>query len=634
MIKTFNLFTSQSIHVAALICVCALAISGCSESSDSVSDLPDNESTENNEGIGSTDESTADNNPNGVIALEPTRVSLETLRVKRFRINWQPTAGVQSYRVLENPDGLSGFTNISGDLGATTTTFVHHVPLYARVNAQYLVQACNDQGCVDSEPFLVSGSLALSVGYFKSSNSATSRLFGSAVSVSADGGTMVVGAWGDHSAATGINGDPNDDSAQNSGAVYVFVRNNQRWEQQAYIKADNAEAGDAFGEAVSLSADGNTLAVGAQWEEGGAPGINGDQTNAVFRSGAVYVFVRSGDVWQQQVYIKASNPGELDEFGDEVSLSADGNTLAVGALQEDSAAAGINGDQNDNSSEDAGAVYVFGRSGGSWQQQAYIKASNTDSDDHFGDVSLSEDGNMLAVGAAREDSSATGNNGDQIDNSSENAGAVYVFERTNGVWQQQDYLKASNTESGDIFGSAISLNAEANTLAISAISEGSSTSGVNSDQADNSTPSAGAVYIFVRNGDLWQQQAYLKASNPDALDFFGIAVSLSADGNTLAIGADLEDSAAKGINDVQDDNSFLNAGSAYVFIRFDGQWQQQAYVKASNTDPGDRFGTAVSVSGDGNTLVVGATDESSMANGINDDQDNNSAVGAGAVYVY
>ena len=158
--------------------------------------------------------------------------------------------------------------------------------------------------------------------------------------------------------------------------------------QVAYIKASNTEMNDHSGNGgtleghgIALSGDGNTLAVGSPYESSAAKGINGNQSdNSLYSAGAVYVFVRRDNTWSQQAYIKASNPGQSDKFGYVVSLSQDGNTLAVSAPFEASAAKGVNGDQgdqNDNSIPQAGAVYVFTRTGSAWSQQAYIKASNT-----------------------------------------------------------------------------------------------------------------------------------------------------------------------------------------------------------------------------------------------------------------
>src|SRR5205814_8514433 len=215
---------------------------------------------------------------------------------------------------------------------------------------------------------------------------------------------------------------------------------NNAWSQQASIKASNPGQSYKFGFHVSLSQDGNTLAVSAPGEASAAKGINGDQNDkSIPQAGAAYVFTRSGTVWTQQAYIKASNTGEAgvgDQFGDgdqfafSIGISADGNTLAVGAIGEDSGAKGINGDQNDNSQPGSGAVYVFTRTGTTWAQQAYIKASNTDAADLFGySVGLSADGNTLASSAYDEDGSARTINGVQ-DKGRRGTGAIYVFARS------------------------------------------------------------------------------------------------------------------------------------------------------------------------------------------------------------
>jgi len=407
-------------------------------------------------------------------------------------------------------------------------------------------------------------------------------------------------------------------------------------EQQAYVKASNAEAGDDFGFAVALSGDGNTLVVGAPGETSAAIGIGGNQAdNTAASAGAVYVYTRSGTTWTQQAYIKASNTGAGDQFGTSVALSSDGNTLAVGAIGEASAATIIGGNQADNTAVNAGAVYVFTRSVATWTQQAYVKASNTGAGDRFGfSVALSSDGNTLAVGATGEDSSATGIGGIQADNSAAEAGAVYVFTRSIATWTQQAYVKASNTGAIDLFGFSVALSGDGNTLAVGAIGESSAATAIGGDPADNTATSAGAVYVFTRNVATWTQQAYVKASNTGALDLFGSSVSLSSDGNTLAVGATGEDSSATVIGGSETDNSATNSGAVYVFTRSGATWTQQAYVKASNTGAGDQFGISAALSGDGDALAVGASLEASAATGIGGNQADNTAADAGAVYVY
>ncbi len=347
------------------------------------------------------------------------------------------------------------------------------------------------------------------------------------------------------------------------------------------------------------------------------------------------MFTRAGGVWSQQAYVKASNTGAQDMFGYSVTLSSDGNTLAVGAYGEASNATGINGNQADNSAASAGAVYVFTRAGGAWSQQAFIKASNTGAGDLFGNsVHVSSDGNTLAVGAVYESSNATGINGNQADDSAAKSGAAYVFTRTAAAWSQQAYVKASNTEAQDNFGMSLALSSDGNTLAVGARSESSNATGINGNQADNSAPYSGAAYVFTRAGGAWSQQTYIKASNTGQGDWFGQSVALSGDGNTLAVGAVEESSNATGINGNQADNSASGSGVVYVFTRAGSAWSQQAYVKASNTGGNDFFGHPLALSGDGNTLAVGGPLEASNATGINGNQADNSAQNAGAVYLY
>jgi hypothetical protein len=193
---------------------------------------------------------------------------------------------------------------------------------------------------------------------------------------------------------------------------------------------------------------------------------------------------------------------------------------------------------------------------------------------------------------------------------------------------QQAYLKASNTGLGDEFGRSVALSG--NTLVVGAMSEGSAATGVNGNQADNNAKSSGAVYVFTRTGGVWSQEAYLKASNTDVGDIFGVSVALS--GDTLVVGALGEDSAATGVNGNQADNNAFDSGAVYVFTRTGGVWSQEAYLKASNTDPGDRFGVSVALSGD--TMAVGATGEDSIATGVNGNQADNSTFNSGAAYVF
>jgi trimeric autotransporter adhesin len=470
--------------------------------------------------------------------------------------------------------------------------------------------------------------------YLKASNAGRLDSFGFNVVVSADGSTLAVSANTEAGNGTGAGGNPADNTADNSGAVYVFVRAGATWSQQAYLKASNTGIDDQFGASLALSADGSTLAVGAPFEDSAATGINGDGTsNAAPGAGAVYVFTRSGTTWVQQAYVKASNTGANDFFGVRLALSGDGSTLAVGADGEDSAAVGVGGAETDNAAADAGAVYVFGRGGTTWTQQAYIKASNTETGDLFGySVALSGDGATLAVCAFGEASATTGVDGDQTSNAATRASAVYVFSRGAG-WTQQAYVKASNTRADALFGASLALSGDGATLAVGAYGEASAAKGVGGNEADTTAPFAGAAYVFTRAGATWTKAAYIKASNTGAADLFGYSLALSADGASLAVGAEGEDSAAAGIGGNQTGNTLDGAGAVYLFTRA-ATWTQRAYVKASNPDASDLFGVSVGLSGDGSTLAVGAYFEASAATGIGGDQADDTAPNAGAAYVF
>ena len=331
------------------------------------------------------------------------------------------------------------------------------------------------------------------------------------------------------------------------------------------------------------------------------------------------------DPLAQQTYLKASNTGGGDNFGNSIAVS--GDTVVIGAWQEDSNATGVNGNQANDSAVNSGAAYVFVRSGNTWTQQAYLKASNAEANDNFG-RSVAISGDRIVVGAWLEDSSATGVNGDQSNNSASASGAAYIFERSNGVWSQRAYLKASNTGQIDSFGESVAVSGD--TVVVGAYRESSNSTGVNGPQNNNNAVNSGAAYVFGLSGGVWIQQAYLKASNTEAGDIFGGSVAIC--GDTAVIGASSEDSSATGIDGNQADNSASRAGAAYVFVRNNDVWSQQAYLKASNSGPDDEFGHPVAVSGD--TVVVGATDEDSNATGIDGNGTDNSANASGAAYVF
>ena len=514
------------------------------------------------------------------------------------------------------------------------------------------------------------------VAYIKASNAEAYDHFacgggnqghtGTSIALNGDGTTMAIGAPFESGGAAGVNGNQRDNSVYASGAVYVYVRQGDSWTQQAYVKASNPGQSDHFGSSVALSRDGNTMAVAAHWEASGATGVNGNQNdNSIPQSGAVYVFTRNGTTWTQQAYIKASNTGKAsegqlagdgDQFGFSLALSGDGNTLAVGAISEDSAAQQINGNQGDDSAQSAGAVYVYARTGSTWAQQAYVKSANMGAGDGLGfSVALSFDGNTLAAAAFDEDGGGRGIN--PPDNTeSQNSGALYVFTRQGGTWSQQAYIKGSKGETSDGFGFATAISDDGNTIAVGSGDEACLTPGIDPPGcADDAPPLrganiwVGAAYVFVRNGNAWSEQTFIKAPNARPYNSFGVRLDLSGDGNTLAVSAYLEDNGGRGIRPpmvqqflIQDilngwrehRNEAEESGAVYFYTRSGTRWTAGAWVKAANADAGDEFGSSVALSTDGHVMVVGAHGEDSAATGINGNQADNSADDSGAAYVF
>lgn len=472
--------------------------------------------------------------------------------------------------------------------------------------------------------------------YIKASNTDPGDFFGSALDT--DGDVLVVGASRESSGATQVNGNQANNGLPGAGAAYVLRRSGSgtqtTWVQEAYLKASNAGASDWFGSAVAVSGD--WIAVGAPSEDGAGTGQGADQaSNASQNSGAVYIFRRvgtgAGAYWTQEAYLKPANNHAWASYGDAVAL--DNGLLVVGAHGDSSDAVGINGTVTANNEPSSGAAYVYRRTlifgQPAWILEAYIKAPAPRSYDSFGaDVDIS--GNRILVGAPYEDSSAVGING-QPNALAPDAGAAYLYATSGGgAWALSAFLKASNAEAGDRFGTSVAI--DGTRVAVGAIAEESASAGVNANQGDNSLPAAGAAYLYSLHGgpffQVWAQDAYLKAQYPVLDGYFGCSVALQ--GARLLVGSSGDNSDRDGFDAGAPDALASFSGAAYAY-----DWQidpvQTAYVKGSYSDSGDRFGQAVAICGE--TMLVGA-DDSSAATGIDGDAADNSADSAGSVSTF
>lgn len=339
---------------------------------------------------------------------------------------------------------------------------------------------------------------------------------GYSVSLSSDGFTLAVSSYGHD----GTNG-------EKSGQIRVFKFNNGLWGQignYIYGKA----AFDGFGRSVSLSSDGTHVAAGGY-------GVTASAT------GYVRVFEHITSTLQSEL-----NPsGTTDYFG--YATDIDGDTAVIGAYRE-----------HIGSLQDAGAVYVFTRTGSSWSQQARLVASDLEAAAFFG-YSVSISGDTIVVGSWADDTGSTLNHG-----------SIYIFTRSGTTWTQRVKILASDSSNGYFFGRSVSISG--NTIVVG--SPQRTVSGQNQ---------AGSAYIFTGSGATWTQQAILVSSDTTGFQFVGEGVSIS--GDTVVLGTRIE--------------------SAYIFTRSGTTWTQQAKLTASDGVIGDYFGVdSVSISGD--TVVIGA----------------------------
>jgi hypothetical protein len=498
---------------------------------------------------------------------------------------WESATDATRYRVLLKRDEVADFAPLTGadDLAPTTLSFAFAAGFTIQWQAAALrVEACNSVGCSTSPELPLLPELVAASARKEFINVLGDDEF--SVASSADGNVLAVGALSEAGA---------DGQAPYIGAVYVYTRTGTVWNTQPIVvRAPNGEAYDNFGYAVSLSADGATLVVGAPGEDGSTTSSSGDDNNDALSAGAAYVFVRNGAAYEFEGYLKARPILDTaiaeDGFGRAVAIAADAQTVVVGA-------AGAEGASRPSTFNE-GAAFVFTRTGTVWTQRAELGGAHADGNqnDRFGRaVAISADGATIAVGAPLEDGDAL-STGDAPNVNAPLAGAAYVFTTDNRTeWPLQAYLKAPNAQAGDAVGETVALAADGSTLAVGASGEDGDAASTLA-ASNNNLPNSGAVYVFTRTAASWSATpAYLKPSSGSVNGQLGLSLSLSGDGNALAIGAtyDVSLSPPGGY------------GSAFVFARVGSSWLEQ--IAFADTVASEVFGT-VALSADGRTLFIGS----------------------------
>ncbi|TRZ96130.1 MAG: filamentous hemagglutinin N-terminal domain-containing protein, partial [Rhodocyclaceae bacterium] len=481
-------------------------------------------------------------------------------------------------------------------------------------------------------------------------SSLESDAFGTSVALNAAGDRLAVGAHADSGSGN---------SSAQSGAVHLFRFTDANFSGgtlqatvgKGYTGRSNVnvglDAGDQFGNAVSLNAAGDRLAIGAYQDDGVG--------NSVTDSGAVRLFSFvdtnfSGGALQATIgkgysggkNVDVSSLEAVDSFGNAVSLNAAGDRLAVGAYRDDG---------NGNSVSDSGAVHLFSFtdtnfSGGALQAtlgKGYtggknIDVSSLEAVDYFGySVSLNAAGDRLAVGALLDDGSG---------NSVSNSGAVRLFSFTDtnfsgGALQGtlgkgytgSKNLDVSSLEASDFFGGAVSLNGIGNRLAVGAYGDAgfgnvaSQSGAVRLFSFTDTTFSGGVLEATLGKG--YTGGKNLDVSSLQATDYFGTSVSLNAAGDRLAVGIYLDDGNA---------NSVTDSGAVHLYSFTDTSFSGGALqamigkgytggknVDISSLESNDGFGANVALNGAGDRLAVGA---------VGDDGSGNAVAGSGAVHLF
>jgi hypothetical protein len=350
---------------------------------------------------------------------------------------------------------------------------------------------------------------------------------------------------------------------------------------------------DEFGHAVAISGD--TVVIGVPGDDGHVDGtdrylgILGDPSDNMiptYDSGAVYVLDLEGNVI---VYLKAldvapqdrtsKSLGWADRLG--TSVAIDGNIVVAGAPGWE---------------DDAGKAYVFERDqfSGKWLQSGQLVPGVSTDGSLFGQ-SVTISGEVIIVGAPAEDGFGVRTDADPTAMGATDSGAAYVFERVDGYWRQTAYLKAFDSDAGDLFGTSVAIADDY--IAVGAPLEASQTLGL---PTNNHMRGSGAVYVYDRPFSSWRYFDMVKAPRPNYGDFFGQSVALDRGGDDvlrLAVGAPYANAGGQ-----------ADAGAVTVFDFVNREWVVATELTAPNFDDGDRFGSSIAL--DDDYLVVGAPGES------------------------
>jgi hypothetical protein len=511
-------------------------------------------------------------------AAAPTRPAAPQVTVgadlKQLIFDWSPVAGATHYRLLENPDGHSGFRQVGANIlpPLTRARLSISVHLQRWSSARYIVSACNTAGCTDSASIFPQNLMLDTIGYFKDFNTNPGDRFGRTVVLSQDGKTLAVAAEGENS---------------NAGAVHVFRLVGGRWRLDVYLTTATNQAGTFFGSgfpldqrALAISGDGSILAIGAP----------GEDVSGIINAGTVYVYRRCPDNrWRLIATLRPPVLQATDFFGFSVDLSVDGHTLKVNSVQ-----------PQDLEGNPEARTHIYVLAAGAWRRTVTLAPFHAG--DQCSDVRLSGDGRTLVQYCRPATSSLS-------------ARAV-TLKRSGENWIHASDLAV--TPSGR---QPLALNFDATLMALAGSPGG--------------IPPERIVSVYRWNGTSWQREVDIRA--PELTGTWGEALAFNRDGRFLAIGDATSTQQGAGVSDTVMVGGRPH-GAVFLYQRnaTTARWSFRSVIKASNPGIDDLYGfvTGVALSGNGRTLAVGAIFEDSAARGIDGNQADESASQAGAVYLY
>ncbi len=512
--------------------------------------------------------------PSPALSLAPSSpVASIEVAPQRVRLRWTAAARATHYRVFLQRSATESYRQVGKPLPAKTRRM--NVALSAHLHdwsaAKYIVAACNLVGCARSSPVgtaeQASSARELIIPEYEEHEPTAgpiNQMFGMQVALSGDGRTLAVAdSW-----YFGGSEWP----WYQSGAVYVYCRSNGEWKSTTKLQPPSPRGGDIFGSDLSLSHDGRTLAVGAQYEGYDAPSQDAGP-------GSVFVYSKTSKGWSSPAIVRATNPEDAASFGRSVELDASGRVLAVGAPYASTTAEG-------ETSAQVGAVYVYRFRDAQWTPEASLQAPNPQQFDRFGlGVRLSEDGRTLGILAGEQNLETEDFDVGGWPNRNN---TVYVFGREQGEWNLQAEFEGSATEpmlggvgydyEGQVEG--FDLSADGRTLVIA------------SPYAEASDGGFGLIRFYRRQKGYWSSSEILTSTIADRA-YLGTRVTLSADGKTLAVTAGRHDDLY---------------GEPFVvsFARRSGRWVEASVLNSPLYPDYSTFGQSIALSARGTRLAVGS----------------------------